>query len=93
MSCQYFVPAKDHLEIEPNHYRKLCAISNSFVKNKTLTSFTRENTPFLYLYFYIFNIRKWTIGLLVPNHQGVEEIKSGDQVPETSLYTGDLLLY
>lgn len=87
-----FFPAKDNLEIEPNHYRKLRAISNSFVKIRTLTSFTRENTLFLYLYFYIFNIMKWTIGLPGPNHQGVEEIKSGDQVPETSRYTDDLHL-
>lgn len=57
MSCQYFFPAKDNLGIEPNHYRKLCAISNSFVKIRTLTTFTRENTLFLYIYCYIFNIR------------------------------------
>lgn len=42
-----FFPAKDNLEIEPNHYRKICAISNSFVKIRTLTSFTREKTLFL----------------------------------------------
>jgi len=62
------------------------------VKIRTLTTFTRENTIFSYLYFYIFNIRKCSIGLPVPYHQGVEEMKSGVQVPETSLCADDLLL-
>lgn len=32
------------------------------------------------------------MGLSVSNSQGVEEVDPGDQVPDMSLFTGDLLL-
>lgn len=55
------------------------------MKIRTLTSFTAEKKRLLYFYSDIFNVRKCTIVLLVLNHQRVEEIKSGDKVPEAHL--------